>query len=75
MLFGPQAGQPAEDHKLCHYRCDCGATEFKIRLPRGDRKLRRWCKHCRKFIYPIAITRTTTTERELRTSTPRPGRF
>jgi predicted SprT family Zn-dependent metalloprotease len=60
----------AVDHKLCHYRCDCGQSEFKIRLEKGDRKLRRWCKSCRKFIYPIAITQITTTQRELRSTLP-----
>jgi predicted SprT family Zn-dependent metalloprotease len=55
MFFRPAAGnQPAEDHKLCHYKCDCGQTEFKFRLRKGERKLRRWCRACRKFIYPIA---------------------
>jgi hypothetical protein len=58
MLFGPASNdRPAVDHKLCHYHCDCGQTEFKIRLEKGDRKLRRWCKACKKFIYPVAITR------------------
>ena len=62
------ANNQPQDRKLCHYKCDCGHTEFKIRLEKGDRKLRRWCKNCKKFIYPIAITQTTTTYRPLRAS-------
>ena len=71
MLFGSPGDKPAQDHKLCHYRCDCGQTEFKIRLDKGDRKLRRWCKACRKFIYPIEVTQIRITQRELRTTLPR----
>lgn len=70
MFFRRTTASQPQDSKLCHYKCDCGHTEFKIRLEKGDRNMRRWCKHCKKFIYPIAVTHTTTTYRQLRTSVP-----
>ena len=42
-----------------------------ITLEVGDRKLKRWSKNCKQFIYPIAVTHTRTVQRALRTSKPK----
>ena len=70
-IYTPQ--EPNRDRKRCNYRCSCGRTEYILTLEVGDRKLKRWCKNCNQFIYPIAVTHIKTSRRELRTSKPRPS--
>jgi hypothetical protein len=75
MFFSNSSGgsqrDPNRDRKRCYYKCDCGGTDYTVTLELGDRKLRRWCKSCRKFIYPIAVTHIKTAQREFRSTTPR----
>jgi hypothetical protein len=71
MFFGSASdNKSAQDYKLCHYKCDCSKTEFKVRIEKGYRKLRRWCKNCKKLIYPIAVTQVRTTQRDRRPTLP-----
>jgi len=64
---------PNRDRKRCEYQCptpDCG-TAYTFTLDKGDRKLKRWCKNCRHFIYPIRITHITSAAKEARVSKPK----
>lgn len=65
------AKEPNRDRKRCQYKCSCGQTEFTVTLEPDDRNLKRWCKICKHFIYPVAITWIRTQQRDLRVSKPR----
>jgi hypothetical protein len=47
---------PSRDRRRVHYKCPDCPNEFTITLEVGDRKLKRWCRNCRHFIYPDQVT-------------------
>jgi hypothetical protein len=60
------------DYKRMFYRCpDCG-SEWTRSAPRGERKVRGWCKTDKQFVTPYKTTSTSSTERETRVTKPKP---
>ena len=72
--FTPPIGAPKDpnrDRKRAHYKCPGCTTDFSVTLEVGDRKLKRWCKNCKHFIYPDQVTSIKTTQREVRVTKPK----
>ena len=65
-------GTPTATAGRAHYKCPDCPTEFIATLEVGDRKMRRWCKNCKHFIYPDQVTSIKTTQREVRVTKPKP---
>ena len=57
---------PNRDCRCAHYKCQDCPTEFTITLEVGDRKLKRWCKNCKHFIYSDQVINIKMTRREVR---------
>jgi len=60
------------DYKLYYYRCpDCG-NETVRKIPKGERKVRGWCKTDKQFLTAYNVRSITNSEREVRVSKPKP---
>jgi hypothetical protein len=60
-----------QDRRRCYYRCpDCG-SEWTWTFPKGERKLRSWCKTCKHFVTPYQVTNTKTSQVEARVIKPK----
>ena len=66
----PERPEPGSQRRA-HYKCPDCPTEFTATLEVGDRKMRRWCKNCKHFIYPDQVTNIKTTQREVRVTKPK----
>jgi hypothetical protein len=59
------------DYKLYYYRCPtCGAESVR-KIPKGERKVRGWCKTDRQFITAYNVKSITNSEREVRVTKPK----
>jgi transposase-like protein len=68
---GDGTKDPNRDRRRAHYKCPDCPTEFTVTLEVGDRKMKRWCKNCKHFIYPDQVTNIKTTQREVRVTKPK----
>lgn len=58
----------SDDYKLYFYRCpDCG-SEWTRKIPKGERKVRGYCKTDRQFVTAYNVRSITNSEREVRTN-------
>ena len=61
------------DYKLYSYKCPDCSYETVRKIPKGERKVRSWCRNCKQFLTAHTIKSiTTSADRQVRTSKPKP---
>lgn len=62
-----------DDYKLYYYRCDeCGGREWVRKIPKGERKVRGYCKEHRQFVTAYNVKSVTNSERAVRVTKIKP---